>query len=49
MFRIVEVGVAEPAPWESDGKSYLTRDDADRAGRLAIAAKLLRRASKHHN
>jgi hypothetical protein len=42
VFRIVEAGAAAPAAWESDGKSYLTREDADRAGRLAVAAKLLR-------
>jgi hypothetical protein len=42
VFRLVEAGVAEAAEWESDGKSYRTREDADRAGRLAVAAKLLR-------
>jgi hypothetical protein len=27
VFRIVEAGIAEPAAWESDGKSYLTREE----------------------
>jgi hypothetical protein len=44
VFRLVEAGVGDAVKWESDGKSYLTREDADRAGRLAIAAKLLRSA-----
>jgi hypothetical protein len=42
VFRLVEVGADDPSAWESDGKSYLTQRDAERAGRLAIAVKLLR-------
>jgi hypothetical protein len=42
VFRIVLVGAADPSAWESDGNSYRTREDADCAGRLAVAAKLLR-------
>jgi hypothetical protein len=44
VFRLVEAAVADAAKWESDGKSYLTREDADRDGGLAVAAKLLRSA-----
>ena len=40
-YRLVVVGAADLSAWESDGKSYLTRADAERAGRLALAAKLL--------
>jgi hypothetical protein len=36
------VGADDPSAWESDGKSYLEREDAERAGRLAVAAKLFR-------
>jgi hypothetical protein len=43
MFRIVPAGVAVDSPaWVSDGNTYRTREDADRAGRSAVAAKLLR-------
>jgi hypothetical protein len=42
VFRLVEVGVGDPSAWESDGKSYLTQLDAERAGRLAVAVKELR-------
>jgi len=41
-YRLVVIGADDPSTWESDGKSYLGREDAERAGRLAIAAKLLR-------
>ena len=41
VFRLVAIG-ADPSTWESDGKSYLTQQDAERAGYLAVAAKLLR-------
>jgi hypothetical protein len=40
--RLVAVGADDPSAWESDGKSYLTREDAERACRLAIAARLPR-------
>jgi hypothetical protein len=42
IWRLVEVRAADPSAWESDGNSYLTRADAERAGRLALAAKLFR-------
>jgi hypothetical protein len=40
-YRLIPVG-GDPAQWESDGHGYLTREDADRSARLALAAKLLR-------
>jgi hypothetical protein len=40
VYRLVVAN--DPSAWESDAKSYLTREDADRAGRLAVAARLLR-------
>jgi hypothetical protein len=39
-YQLVAVGAPDSLAWESDGKSYLTRADAERAGRLALAAKL---------
>jgi hypothetical protein len=42
VYRLVVAGADDPSAWESDAKSYLTREDADRAGRLAVAARLLR-------
>jgi hypothetical protein len=42
IYRLVMVGADDPCAWESDGKSYLEREDAERAGRLAVAAKLFR-------
>jgi hypothetical protein len=42
VFRLVVVGDDDPSTWESDGKSYPTRQDAELAGRLAVAARLLR-------
>jgi hypothetical protein len=39
-YRLVAIGADDPSTSESDGESYLGRDDAERAGRLAIAAKL---------
>jgi hypothetical protein len=41
IYRLIPVG-GDPAKWESDGHSYLTREDAARSARLALAAKLLR-------
>jgi hypothetical protein len=42
IYRLVVVGADDLSTWESDAESYLTREDAERAGRLAVAAKLLR-------
>jgi hypothetical protein len=42
VYRLVVVGSDDPSAWESDANSYLTREDAERAGRLALAARLLR-------
>jgi hypothetical protein len=42
IYRLVVVGADDSSAWESDGKSYLAREDAERAGRLAVAAKLWR-------
>jgi hypothetical protein len=39
-YRLIPVG--DPTRWESNGQSYLTREDAAWAARLAMAAKLLR-------
>jgi hypothetical protein len=39
IYRLVVAKAADPSAWESNGKSYLTRDDAERAGRLALTAK----------
>ena len=43
VFRLVEIGAGDASTWESDGKSYLTQMDAERAGRLAVAVRQLRR------
>jgi hypothetical protein len=42
IYRLVVAKAADPSALESNGKSYLTRDDAERAGRLALTAKRLR-------
>jgi hypothetical protein len=42
IYRLVVVGADDLSTWESDAESYLTREHAERAGRLAVAAKLLR-------
>jgi hypothetical protein len=38
IYRLVVVGADDPSAWESDGKSYLEREDAERAGRLCREA-----------
>jgi hypothetical protein len=42
MYQLFVIGADDPLAWESDGKSYRTQQDAERAGHLAVAAKLWR-------
>jgi hypothetical protein len=42
IYRLVPAG-GDPTAWESNGSSYLTREDAASAARLAMAAKLLKK------